>query len=151
MARAKGQFQAGFTLVEMLMVLAIFAIVVTMVIPVYHVPHQHLEMEDFFQQLENDLFLAQQTALTELQHVEVEFNPVNSLYIVRYRYGETIFLRRFPDGVSMSTNFPRNRFHFNRHGHISQGGRLFFYYETPNGTETRTYIFQLASGRYRVE
>ncbi|MDQ0337684.1 competence protein ComGD [Caldalkalibacillus uzonensis] len=151
MLKARPLSQDGLALAEMLMVLAIFSILIMMVIPAYHSPHQRLEKEEFFQQLENDLVLAQQAAITELRVVELEFNPVNRLYLVRYRDGDTIVVRRFPDGVSLSTNFSRNRFHFNRHGHISQGGRLFFHYETPNGTETRTYIFQLASGRYRVE
>lgn len=143
--------QSGFTLLEMLLVVAILAIVLTLTLPLFGSTEQVLAHEHFFQQLEDDLFLAQQKALSEKTVVEVVWNINGKNYLVRYRYGKIIAQRSFPTGLSVNTNFDRHRFHYNRYGHISQGGRLFFVSTMGERMEMREYIFQLGSGRYRVE
>jgi competence protein ComGD len=143
--------QQGFTLVEMVMVIGIVSIVLTLVIPLFHPTEQVLEYERFFQLLEDDLFLAQQSALSNSTVIEVEFNIVNKFYTVRDRYGDLIVKRSLPEGLSVSTNFDRNRIRYNRQGNISQGGRLFFVYKVGERTKMKTYVFQVGTGRYRVE
>lgn len=147
----KREDQLGFTLIEMLLVVAILSIVLSLVLPLLGTTENVLEHEQFFQQLEDDLFLAQQKAITESAVVEVMWNMSAKTYLIRYRHGDMIAQRSFPPGLSVSTNFDRHRFHYNRYGHISQGGRLFFVYTVGERTAMREYIFQVGTGRYRVE
>lgn len=142
--------QSGFTLMEMLLALVIFSIILMLTFPSFQSTDKKYEEELFFQKLEDDLFLAQQTALSEGTTVVVKFNPSQKFYLVQYVSGKVLFRRDIPQNLALYTNFDRNQFHYNLHGNISQGGRLFFY-DTSDNRPLRTYVFQLGNGRFQVE
>lgn len=141
----------GFSLYEVILVLFFIGLLSMMVIPIQAPLKDHLEREHFFEQLEEDIYYIQQLALAEAVPVEIIFMPVHGQYLVRYRYGETLFLRVLPREMTLYTNFYQHTLRFNRAGHINQGGSVRFDYISSAGSQRKTYIFQIASGRFRVE
>lgn len=140
----------GFTLVEVMLVMAIFSIILMLTVPSFRPTDKRYEGEAFFQQLEDDLFLAQQIALSESTTVVVKFNPVHQFYLVQYISGKVIKRRDIPSSLSFYSNYENHQFHFNQYGNISLAGRLFFH-DVKENKPLRTYILQLGNGRFRVE
>lgn len=141
----------GFSLYEVILVLFLIGVISMIVIPIQAPLNDHLEVVQFFQQFEEDLYYIQQLAMVESEFVEIIFMPAHTQYLIRYRYGENLHLRVLPEGMSLYTNFDLNTLRFNRVGNINQGGRIRFDFQNGAGNQRKTYIFQVGSGRFYVE
>lgn len=139
--------QSGFTLVECLIILAIAAVMIMIVLPLYGNTAANAEIERFFDQFEEDFLYAQQLAIAESRRVEIRFFTNVPQYLIRYYAGKNIVLRPLPQGMTLETNLVNNTLMLNRRGHVSQGGKVFFYYEQGNKRHRKTFTFQIASGR----
>ena len=81
----------GFTLLEIITVLAIMGIVMTISIPVYRQIQPNIELSATARQITTDLRQAQQLAVTEQVIYSVEFNIVDSSYEIINTDSEQVF------------------------------------------------------------
>ena len=91
--------KAGYTLIEMLLVLSVFLVI--MAISIVMVPRyaEKREIESFLQQLSHDLHYAQALALHDQTLYRVNVNTSSDYYMI-VQGTKRILTREFPDGVT---------------------------------------------------
>lgn len=91
--------KAGYTLIEMLLVLSVFLVI--MAISIVMVPRyaEKREIESFLQQLSHDLHYAQALALHDQTLYRVNVNTSSDFYMI-VQGTKRILTREFPDGVT---------------------------------------------------
>lgn len=138
--------EAGYTLIEMLIVLLILSSVTAITVVSFQSLHEASEVDDFFEQLEKDLYTGQQYALTHREQVDVLFNRQG--YTIKERSGRVLADRSFPTDtyVTPGPNFDL-AFHYKSNGHINKFGKLFF----TVGKERYKLTFQIGKGRFAIE
>lgn len=92
--------QAGFTLLEMLFVLAVFLIISIMAVFTVKNQYTKLERDIFFSQFQADVYYAQQYAISH-QH-QIYLNLTESQhYYVRNRFDQFIVDRHYPKEIEV--------------------------------------------------
>lgn len=139
--------EQGFTLMESLLVLAIFMMILTISYFPLKFHEQLLEKQMFFHQLKGDLLYAQQYALTSQKRVSFNFVTPQHYYYIKNDNHQTILRREYPPYIRIAAGSQPTAFYFLSNGNISQFGTLYIYVEK----EIYQLTFQLGRGRFYVK
>jgi len=136
---------AGFTLLEMLIVLFIFGIVTAIAPPVLFPLEKKLETVHFLQGMEEDLFRAQQHAINRKVPVAFQYKWRERGYELNAEDGSFFMYRPLPDGVEIE---PGNMgdFRFLPNGNISRFGYMYIH----AGGRSYRIFFSIGRGRMEV-
>ncbi|EUJ31768.1 comG operon protein 4 [Listeria floridensis FSL S10-1187] len=132
----------GFTLIEMLIVLAIFMILISLSIKPAFQALQHIEKKQFLQVIKADIFLAQTRALVTNQPITLTFEEDRLLIQEK---GDQKTQDLYPKTLKLKQ---KEQFSFlGKSGHINRFTTVFF------KGQSRSYklIFQIGKGRFRFE
>lgn len=145
----------GYTLLEMLIVLSLLGMIGLVVLPLYSTTSVQQEIEHVFKQFEEDYFYVQQKAITESK---VHRIVVNSLYAYYYaeemdsNVSKRLFIRHLPEYMTIRKVTGRdNDLVFSQLGHIQKVGTISFTYQFEGKIHRRNYVFQVHTGRFRVD
>ncbi|MFA8437664.1 competence type IV pilus minor pilin ComGD [Pueribacillus sp. YX66] len=137
--------EKGYTLFELIIVITILGIVILIAIPSFTPISEAHEVEHFFEQLEDDLYFTQVTALSRGKPVLLDFRTSSSLYQVRMD-NKVIVQRNYPEHFTVEKGSMNTTIEFNLNGNIRNPGTIFV--DTNNGKYKLT--FQLGKGRFDV-
>lgn len=135
----------GYTLLELIIVIMMLSIIILIVVPSFTSISEAHEVEHFLEQLQNDLYFAQATALSRGKPVMLDFQPSRSRYQVRMS-NQAILSRDYPTHFTVEKGSMDTRVEFNANGNIRFIGTMFI--ETQRGKYKLT--FQLGKGRFDV-
>lgn len=148
---------SGFTLIELMVVIALFAIAAAIAVPNYLTYSTRARLQGAENNLVADFELARSNAIRENGNVAVVFNADGLGYTVFEDFnnpwiqdGDERLLRSvdLPEGVRIdSTTFANDRMHFNSRG-IPDGS--FGTVTLTNSQETRSVVINIA-GRIRTQ
>jgi competence protein ComGD len=138
----------GFTLVEILLVLAIFITILLVSVPLNLNVKESVEINQFFSTLEEDVLYMQSLAITSGKKLYLYVYPYAKYYELRYAGLNDLFRRRYiPKHITIRGGSFKNPFFFNSLGTPSNPGT--FYVDT---TDNQTYriTFPFGRGRFYV-
>ncbi|WP_078597100.1 competence type IV pilus minor pilin ComGD [Evansella clarkii] len=139
--------EAGYTLIEMLLVLMLLGTVLLIAFPVFGKSTEAKSLEYFFEQLEMDLYESQMTAMSEGITVHVIFSPENGTYRIRHGV-RTVKTRYFPGGLSVAAGtLDYNELRYMPGGTVSKSGSLIFNHRK----DSYLLMFQFVRGRFYIE
>lgn len=138
----------GFTLIESLFVLTVFLIIGGFVFLKMNAIYEQKIIDQFFRQLESDLYYAQQYAMVHQEHVNIYFNSDNHYYQAnRYAFKGELFHTTYDKGITIQLMTLSQPITFYPNGSIRKGGTMFVYYHN----EVYKVVFTIGKGRFRVE
>lgn len=144
----KSNNQEGFTFLEMLIVLSVFAVVSAIVwmgaINIY----REKTVDLFFLQLEKDLLYIQQRALMRKETIYLFWYPDQHYYEAELSglKGE-LFERRYDKNINVEPTTMKFPIEYTQNGFVNQSGSILINYNN----KTYKMIFNLGRGRFRVE
>lgn len=136
----------GFTLLELLLVLAVMVLFLSFSVVGLKSIWDSVERHLFFTQLKSDLFYAQSYAMSHQQAVNVKILPFSDTYWIKPLGQEIIIERQIPSSVTVG-NSSLHSIYFRADGNITKFGTMTFH--TPRGTTK--IIFYIGRGRFRVQ
>ncbi|MEH7107292.1 MULTISPECIES: competence type IV pilus minor pilin ComGD [Bacillaceae] len=137
--------QKGFTLVESLIVLAVFMIISTVTVFSLKPQNSTIQIQAFLTQLKTDLYYAQNYALTHNQDVSVVITPSKYRYIV-YVYSanqEKIIQRNYDTSFYFIPGSLPLNFTYQANGNVNKFGTFFI------KAKKKTYQITFLIGRGR--
>ncbi|MFS0861538.1 competence type IV pilus minor pilin ComGD [Fredinandcohnia sp. 179-A 10B2 NHS] len=137
----------GFTLIETLLVLFIFAVITS--ISLLHVKplQESKRIEQFLEQLQNDIFYAQQYAISHSDTSRIIFSVSEPYYLLSSGSKNiNILTRRYDQSIQFSQSTLGTILQFNSQGNIQKAGSIKVKYQD----ETYTITFLLGKGRFYV-
>lgn len=135
----------GFTLLEMLIVLAVVSIMLAVGIAGVKPVMEWVQKQMFITQLESDLYYAHSYAINRKETIVFRFSKEQNVYEAASGR-KTIIKRKFPDSIKM-TGGNLSRFHITPEGTISYFGTVQF---QVNDTAVKLTIY-LGRGRFNVK
>lgn len=141
----------GFTLIEMLLVISVIMIISLFNIHSFQSYFEQRKLDDFMEQLEEDLLLAQMLALANQKTSNVVF--FDDVYTVNYyennKNGVKRITRYYPDGIKVEflTNSMGRTVYFLINGNVKEFGKFRVKYKK----RKTTVVFQLGRGRFYFE
>ena len=139
--------QRGFTLIEVLLTLAVLVGMLVVVMPVIEYSIQRIQERQCMERLTADLYLAASEARRRRSNIIISFTP-DAAYTIRTQYGALLKSVPIPAGFHIYHNFPVAGFHFTHLGHISRAGTIRLI--NPDGRE-RKIVLYMASGRFQID
>lgn len=113
----------GYTLIELIVVLALFSLLLTIAIPnskAFKSYNQNKQLRI----LEKDLRQARNTAIIENKTIRVYFSSQKNSYIIEYNSGEKILQREFSNGVEIKDTSNTATIQFNSNGRAGIAGTI---------------------------
>lgn len=139
--------QQGYTLVELLLVLTIISVVSSITLISLNSTYSSYERKVLLSQLENDLYYAQQLAISNGVHAFFYFNSERNCYGIKQNnqivYEQTINVDVSFERGSLGITDVR----FLSNGNISKAGTLFMYV----GSQRYMIVFHIGKGRFYIE
>jgi prepilin-type N-terminal cleavage/methylation domain-containing protein len=117
----------GFSLIEIIVVLALLTLAMTVVIPALPGFYSKIKFEDFSRVVSGDLRNAQQLTVSEQVYYCVQFFPDQREYkVLKCESREIILERSLPAEVLniTTTGLSDNEVKFNPYGAVSQSGQI---------------------------
>lgn len=137
--------QAGFTLVEVLLIFFIIVIMLMSLPPLFHSVQNTINEKYFLQQYEEDLFYAQSLALSRRRAVYYQYDSKKKIYKITDHRGNVYLQRQVPDDVVISHGHLAN-FRFVGDGNINRFGNVWV---QVNGKKYQIFI-SIGSGRFEI-
>ncbi|MEK5232482.1 competence type IV pilus minor pilin ComGD [Lysinibacillus sp. FSL K6-0232] len=143
------QQEAGFTLLEMLIVLVIVMSLTAIVLKFSLKTAETRELERFFTQLQLDIQYIQTYSMNQRQYIAMTFEGgTANRYVIQKNAFTNIYERPFPKGVAfLPEESTMYMLVYNGKGNVMTAGTLSF--KTPQGK--KKVIITLGRGRARVE
>lgn len=138
---------SGFSLIEVLIVLAIFGGMLCIALPSVVHTFRYMQGEQFIDMLGADIYLAANEALSHRGQVRIVFYPQNDFYTVQRMWELKKKKVMIPAGFSVTNNFKNGTLIFNELGHVTQAGTISIVY--PDSTRKKMTVY-MASGRFSV-
>nr|WP_255473423.1 competence type IV pilus minor pilin ComGD [Planomicrobium sp. CPCC 101110] len=138
-----GLGKAGFTLIEMLLVLSVLMTVAAIAVPAYWTYEERREEERFFGLLLHDIYYAQSESYRLERATMVVFREGSHSYEVAADILLPPLVRKLPESVELKKTSNLNEIYFGANGSVSKSGTMRF--ETSTGE--RTLIVYLGKGR----
>lgn len=136
--------ERGFTLVEMLVVLAIVGILVSVVLPISYAAIQEKAYKNAIRQIELVVRMAQMIAMEEQRVVVCQVIGGNQ-FIVRGPFEQGhVFEYQLPDGMTMELTIASKKLRFQASGNVMEIGKMIFYLD---GSKIY-YTINLGKGRF---
>ncbi|WP_034757947.1 competence type IV pilus minor pilin ComGD [Rossellomorea vietnamensis] len=139
--------EAGYTLVEMLIVLLIFTILLSWVGFSIAPLKDHTEKELFISQLESDLYQIQSYSINHQVPTLLIFYPYTNKYVAKTGASQTIVSRKLPAGIQIALTNSLEEITFYPDGNTNQFGRVNF----KMGDVNMYLMFQIGQGRFYVQ
>ncbi len=114
----------AFTLVEVLVVLAIKLIIILLIIPLGYSNLTKTKMDVFFDELKSDVDLVQSQNFRTNDFYELTFNP-NSYKLIKNSTNELIKERSYPENVTVETRVFQSII-YQKNGTFKTPGRVIF-------------------------
>ncbi|KWW20372.1 MULTISPECIES: competence type IV pilus minor pilin ComGD [Peribacillus] len=132
---------------ETLIVLVIFILLLSITPNLYPSFNRGMEERLFLSQFHEDLFYAQQYAISHEGLIYLHIDDVNKIYTVSsYKEGK-ILERSIPADIHFSSGTLGFSFYFNQNGNVSKAGTLMI--ETSKGKYKL--VLNIGKGRFRIE
>ncbi|RSD27424.1 competence type IV pilus minor pilin ComGD [Mesobacillus subterraneus] len=139
---------AGFTMVEMLIVLSAF-LMLSLTSAFLFSPHdENLQKQLFFSQFETDLLYGQQYAISHQEQITVHIVPEENYYYIRggdYKAPHLI-KRSFPKGIEVRKGTMNLLFHYMPDGNTDSFGSIL----VKVGSRTYKMMILIGKGRFYV-
>ncbi|MEY8733501.1 competence type IV pilus minor pilin ComGD [Peribacillus frigoritolerans] len=137
----------GYTLSETLIVLAIFVLLISIGPNLYPSFTKGMENRLFLSQFHEDLFYAQQYAISHESLIYLHIDNAEKIYTVS-SYKEGIVLERsIPEDIQFLSGTLGFSFHFNQYGNASKAGTIMI--DTSKGKYKL--VLNIGKGRFRIE
>ncbi|WP_456278303.1 competence type IV pilus minor pilin ComGD [Bacillus sp. AK128] len=138
----------GFTLMEMLIVLSIIIMLVSFSFFHVRAVYQARVIQQFFEQLQQDIWLGQQYAISHSKGVELTFYETEDFYDIREGGVRSLIVKRtIKSEVKLRPLTITNPIKFNAGGNINSPGSMYVTYHH----HTYKVTFLLGRGRFRIE
>jgi len=140
--KSYSQHEVGFTLVEMLFVLAIVSILLLLSLPLHTNSIEKVETDQFLELLEVDMLTNQNLRTTTRDNIRIRFYDD---YYALIHGANTVVTRRFPPNTKINT-YGKDIFSFNKNG-------TFIDPRTVNITLNKqeyNLVFPLGKGRFYI-
>lgn len=139
----------GFTLIEIVIVLAIFSILLSIVLPNVQKPLAHYQLRSTSMQLASDIrWVRQQSIFGRAYIVNLQVSPYQGFYLVKDS-AKVVAQRFLPPGIQFKeVILDKNTLNFTLTGAPSSAGRIGL---TNRFGETCYVYFMPSSGRIRVD
>jgi competence protein ComGD len=142
-----GKAEAGYTLIEMLIVLLIFTTLLSWVVFSISPLKGHMEKNLFLSQLESDLYQIQSYSIDHQAPIFLTFYPVTNKYVAKTEARQTIVSRELPAAIQVASSNSLEDITFYPDGNTNQFGRVNF----KMGDVTMYLMFQIGQGRFYVQ
>ncbi|MGE7905503.1 competence type IV pilus minor pilin ComGD [Peribacillus sp. NPDC094092] len=143
----KRHSNGGYTLSETLIVLVMFVLLFSFAPNLYPSFTKGMENRLFLSQFHEDLFYAQQYAISHESLIYLHIDTTKKVYTVS-SYKEGIVLKRsIPEDIQFSSGTLGFSFHFNQYGNASKAGTMMI--DTSKGKYKL--ILNIGKGRFRIE
>ncbi|MEH7384953.1 competence type IV pilus minor pilin ComGD [Bacillus sp. JJ1521] len=139
--------EKGFTLIEALVVLSIVIIITSISLLQLRPLHESKKMDQFLEQLQNDIFFSQQYAISHSEPTRLFFSTSGSYYrLSRGNSHEVIFNREIDPAIRIHITTLGTNLAFTGSGNIQRAGEIRFQYKE----SIYTVMFLLGKGRFYV-
>ncbi|MDN7245753.1 competence type IV pilus minor pilin ComGD [Planococcus shenhongbingii] len=135
--------ETGFTLIEMLLVLAVLMTVVGIAIPSYRTFEIDKEEDRFFDLLLRDIYFAQSESYRTKAPVMVVFREADHTYEVIWNLKKGLPPRKIPLSVKVKKTSNINGVYFTANGSVSSSGTIYF----STSTGDKSMVVHLGKGR----
>ncbi|WP_280513366.1 competence type IV pilus minor pilin ComGD [Planococcus glaciei] len=135
--------QGGFTLLEMLLVLAVLMTVVGIAIPSYRTFETEQQEDRFFDLLLRDIYYAQSETYRSKTSVMVVFRENDRTYEVIQNFRKLLPARKLPPSVSILKTSNIDGVYFTANGSVTSAGTMRF----ATSTGERSMVIHLGKGR----
>jgi len=139
--------QSGYTLIELMIVMTIMLSVFPLIFLAVSDIREHQTLDQFESNVEQLLYAAQMTALSEEHYITIMFDQQDHSVDVSSVYGHTIERIAIPEGVTVMAGSHTLTVRFNRQGDIDRAGTLFI----SSQHYRYKFTFLLGQGRFYVE
>ncbi|MCC3356741.1 competence type IV pilus minor pilin ComGD [Bacillus sp. REN16] len=137
----------GFTLIEVMLVLSIVIIISSISLLELRPLHESKKMDQFLEQLQNDIFLGQQFAISHSEGTTLYFSSSGSFYrITRGNTLEEVIHRKIDPAIRIQFSTLGYQTVFTSNGNIQRSGEIRFKYKE----STYLVTFLLGKGRFYV-
>ena len=137
----------GYTLSETLIVLVIFVLLSGIGLNLYPSFIKGMENKLFLSQLKEDIFYAQQYAISHESLIYLHMDNTNRIYTVT-SYKEGVVLERsIPKDIQFLSGTLGLTFHFNQYGNASKAGTMMI----DTTREKYKLVLNIGKGRFRIE
>lgn len=145
--RVNNKDQKGFTLIEILIVISILVMITTIPTLRLSPSYQQKVIDQFFDQLTDDLLLSQQYALSHSDTVKVYFYSSSSSYrAILVESNTEIISRNYDENITINPNTLGSILVIRSNGNVNKAGTMQVIY----GQEKYNVVFQLGRGRFYV-
>src|SRR5690606_32893460 len=103
--------ESGYTLFELITVISILAIILLIAIPSYHSLSRTNEIDHFFEQLQEDIYYTQMTAISRGYPIMLIFVTTSSQYQIRIN-NQAIAKRSYPNHITVEKGTLETRIEF---------------------------------------
>jgi competence protein ComGD len=141
----------GFTLIEILVVLAVFILIFSLASGLF--PHflKNQETEQFFRQFSDDIHYAQAYAISHQQYIEVLIEqspgkPSEKYHISNVMKG-MLYERQIPKDILFTPGSMKLRVLYAPNGNITSAGVWY----VKSGEDSYKITFNIGKGRFRIE
>lgn len=139
--------QAGYTLVETLIVFTIFLMIITITSLSFKSVMQQLEIKYFFRQLQHDIAYSQMYAMGNYKEVYIRFYPEANRYVITPSYEQSILKRTYSNNIRITLGTLPTTVIFRPDGGIQKAGKMYVYHKK----DIYTFVFLFGKGQTYVE
>ncbi|MFZ3590319.1 competence type IV pilus minor pilin ComGD [Bacillus sp. DJP31] len=138
----------GFTMIEMLIVLLIVMTIVTLSYFQLRTVYEEQIIKNFLEELQEDIWLVQEYAISHSQTVELSFHDQEKYYDIRESGLRKLILKRpIHPQLKIRLLTVTNPIKFLANGNINRPGTMYVEYNL----QKYKIVFQLGRGRFRIE
>ncbi|MFD6439298.1 competence type IV pilus minor pilin ComGD [Peribacillus sp. NPDC060186] len=137
----------GYTLSETLIVLVIFVLLSGIGLNLYPSFIKGMENKLFLSQLKEDIFYAQQYAISHESLIYLHMDNTNRIYTVTSYKDGVVLERSIPKDIQFLSGTLGLTFHFNQYGNASKAGTMMI--DTTRGKYKL--VLNIGKGRFRIE
>ena len=134
----------GFTLLELMIVLLVLQVLLGLTVPAMQHVYRAQQMNQFFEQLEEDLYYAKALAMSRQTSVRIQFAPDQTYHMMQ---GMTVLeSRKIPSFIEVDGALLEDRVTYTATGSVRKAGKLRIL------TEEKQYymVFQIGRGVFDV-
>ncbi|WP_246945949.1 competence type IV pilus minor pilin ComGD [Bacillus pinisoli] len=132
------------------MLLVLFIVMNLLIFSTFHLRslYERQTIDQFFQQLQEDIWLAQQVAISHSKTIEMSFHEQKNYYDIRESGLRELVLKRLTNqDIQVRPLTISNPIRFNASGNINSSGTMYVIYHQ----QTYKVTFLLGRGRFKVE